>query len=139
MRDSRCAQNKSEVRRRRLCRNCKSKFVTVEQQEIRDLLVVKKKGGKKLFERKKIIDSITIATRKRNIDQAEIGNIADRIVAMIARSTASEISTKKIGEYIMQELAKIDEVAYIRFASVYGDFNSALDFAKFLRTHFSYC
>jgi transcriptional repressor NrdR len=132
VKDSRVSQDKETVRRRRSCESCKSKFTTYEKIQLRELIVIKKSGAKKIFDRDKIYTSIATALRKRNVEEQQINNITDDITRELKSSTATEIPTKKIGELIMQKLESIDQVAYIRFASVYRDFNTAKDFAKFI-------
>jgi len=132
VKDSRDADNGSVIRRRRHCENCKGKFTTFERIQLRELFVIKRTGVKKPFNRDKVQNSITTALRKRNISEDIINEITSRIVLELESNTSREVPTKKIGELIMQELAKVDHVAYVRFASVYKDFTSASDFAKFV-------
>jgi transcriptional repressor NrdR len=94
--------------------------------------VIKRSGIKKAFDRDKIYKSIATALRKRNISDEVITEITNRVVLELESNNIREIPTRKIGELIMQELAQVDQVAYIRFASVYRDFNNAQDFAKFV-------
>jgi transcriptional repressor NrdR len=132
VKDSRTTQDGFVTRRRRNCPACGRKFTTFERIELRKLLVVKRSGVKKLFDRNKVQKSIATAVRKRNISEDTINEITGRIALELESQNTHEISTRKIGELIMQELAKIDHVAYVRFASVYKDFSSAQDFAKFV-------
>ena len=132
VKDSRDTEEGKTVRRRRYCELCHGRFTTFERIQLRELLVVKRTGAKKPFNRHKIEQSITTALRKRNISNDQIIALADRIVLELESSNLREIPTRKIGEIIMNELAKIDQVAYIRFASVYKDFSSARDFAMFI-------
>ena len=132
VKDSRDADNGSVIRRRRCCKNCKGKFTTFERIQLRELFVIKRTGMKKPFNRDKIQNSITTAVRKRNISEDMVNEMTNRIVLELESNTSREVPTKKIGELIMQELAKVDHVAYVRFASVYKDFTSASDFAKFV-------
>jgi transcriptional repressor NrdR len=132
VKDSRVSENGCVVRRRRYCNSCNSKFSTFERIQLRELFVLKKSGVKKIFDRDKVRKSIVTAMRKRNISDIEIDHITKRVTLVLENNSSREVSTKKIGELIMEELAKIDHVAYIRFASVYKDFNSVQDFAKFV-------
>ncbi len=132
VKDSRDTHEGKVIRRRRQCGKCKGRFTTFERIQIRELTVIKRTGVKRPFDRNKILQSITTALRKRNVTDEEIENITDKIVVEIESSTSREINSRAIGKLIMQKLAKIDPVAYIRFASVYKDFATAQDFAKFI-------
>lgn len=133
VKDSRETEGGKVVRRRRNCTNCNRRFTTFERSQIKKLVVIKKSGIRKLFDRNKIFKSIATAVRKRNVNDSEIEKIIDKIVAEIEASSSCEINSKKIGKLIMLELAKIDHVAYIRFASVYDDFTNLNDFANFIK------
>ncbi|MEM6338936.1 MAG: transcriptional regulator NrdR [Pseudomonadota bacterium] len=132
VKDSRETDESRVIRRRRHCSNCNGRFTTFERIQFRELVVVKRTGSKRPFDRTKILKSITTALRKRNFTNEDIEKLSDRIVLELESSTTKEIKSKAIGKLIMQELAKIDPVAYIRFASVYKDFSNAQDFAKFI-------
>src|ERR1044071_6831437 len=132
VKDSRETENGVVIRRRRYCSNCRGRFTTFERIQLRELFVIKRTGVKKPFNRDKVQNSITTAVRKRNISSDKINEITNQIVLELESSNNREVPTRKIGEMIMQELAKIDHVAYIRFASVYRDFTSPGDFAKFV-------
>lgn len=132
VKDSREADHGSIIRRRRYCKVCSGRFTTFERIQLRALLVVKRSGTTKAFDRDKIHKSISTAVRKRHISEDVINQTINKIVSEIENNNSREMSTRKIGELIMQELAKIDLVAYIRFASVYKEFSSAQDFAKFI-------
>ena len=132
VKDSRETDESKVIRRRRHCSNCNGRFTTFERIQFRELVVIKRTGSKRPFDRTKILKSITTALRKRNFTNEDIEKLSDRIVLELESSTTKEIKSKAIGKLIMQELAKIDPVAYIRFASVYKDFSNAQDFAKFI-------
>lgn len=132
VKDSRDTDDNNSIRRRRHCQCCNGRFTTFEKVQIRELSVVKRTGLKRPFDRSKIINSLTTATRKRDFSIENIEKIADKIVLEVQSLSTKEVTSRKIGKIIMQELAKIDPVAYIRFASVYKDFTSAQDFAKFI-------
>ena len=134
VKDSRSAHENKVVRRRRACTKCKGRFTTFERITLRELFVIKRSGVKKKFDRDKIIKSMLAAVRKRSVSSEQIEQIADKIQHELEKSASGEILTRKIGEMIMKSLASIDQVAYIRFASVYRDFSSAQDFAKFIGT-----
>lgn len=132
VKDSRNTHENQVVRRRRSCSKCNGRFTTFERITLRELFVIKRSGVKKKFDRDKIIKSMLAAVRKRSVSNEQIEQIADKIMHELEKSTSGEILTRKIGEMIMKSLASIDQVAYIRFASVYRDFSSAQDFAKFI-------
>ncbi len=132
VKDSRDTNEGKVIRRRRHCIDCDRRFTTFERIQIRELIVVKRTGAKRPFDRTKILNSISTALRKRNVTDAEIEKITDKIIIQLESSISKEINSRMIGKLIMQELAKIDPVAYIRFASVYKDFTDVKDFARFI-------
>lgn len=132
VKDSRIVDDGVTVRRRRSCQKCKQKFTTIESAQLKELFVVKRSGVTKQFDREKIVKSIDTAMRKRPISEKKIKQMVDNIINKIELTRDSEISSKKIGEMIMAELAIVDPVAYIRFASVYKEFSSVEDFAKLI-------
>ena len=121
------------IRRRRQCPACGARFTTFERVQLRELLVVKKDGRRLPFDRDKLVRSISIATRKRGIDDEQIERIVTGIVRRIETSGESEVPSTRIGELAMESLGQLDEVAYIRFASVYRDFATVRDFEEFIR------
>ncbi len=132
VKDTRETEEGRVIRRRRSCTQCRGRFTTFERVQIRELSVIKKSGAKRPFDRNKILKSISTALRKRNFSDEIIENIANNIILEIESSSARDVESRAIGKLIMSELAKIDPVAYIRFASVYKDFANAQDFAKFI-------
>lgn len=132
VKDSRETDEARVIRRRRHCSNCNGRFTTFERIQFRELVVIKRTGTKRPFDRTKILKSITTALRKRNFTNEDIEQLTERIVLELESLPIKEIKSRAIGKLIMQELAKIDPVAYIRFASVYKDFSNAQDFAKFI-------
>lgn len=132
VKDSRSTDEGKSIRRRRMCCSCGGKYTTFEKAEMRKVFVIKRSGYKRPFDKEKIRYSISMAMRKRNFTEDDINDIADRVVLEIESGSAREINSRKIGNLIMRELAKVDQVAYIRFASVYKDFCNAQDFAKFI-------
>lgn len=132
VKDSRDTNEGKVIRRRRHCSNCNGRFTTFERIQIRELIVVKRTGLKRPFDRIKILNSITTALRKRNFTDEDVEKLTDKIVVELESSTSREINSRMIGQLIMKNLSKIDPVAYIRFASVYKDFSTAQDFAKFI-------
>ena len=120
------------MRRRRECTACGGRFTTFERVQLRELTVLKSSGKKAAFDREKLVRSVLVATRKRNVDPDRIEQMISGIVRRLEALGESEIPTDKIGELVMEGLAHIDDVAYVRYASVYKDFREAKDFEKFL-------
>ena len=133
VKDSRPVDDGSAIRRRRQCSVCGARFTTFERVQLRDLLVVKKDARRVPFDRDKLTRSIGIATRKRGIGEEQIERMVNGIVRRIETSGESEVPSTRIGELAMESLAQLDEVAYVRFASVYRDFATVRDFEEFIR------
>ncbi|MDF2366478.1 transcriptional regulator NrdR, partial [Sneathiella sp.] len=119
-------------RRRRACATCGARFTTFERVQLRELTVVKKDGQRTPFEREKLERSVSIATRKRPVDPDRIDRMINGIVRQLESSGDQEIPSDKIGELVMEGLAALDSVSYVRFASVYKDFREAKDFEEFI-------
>ena len=134
VKDSRASEDGATIRRRRLCTSCGSRFTTFERIQLRDLIVIKKNGKKIQFERDKILKSMLMALRKRQTNDESIDRAVNGIVRQLESSGENEIQSKFIGELVMNALAEIDNVAYIRYASVYRNFREASDFGKFVET-----
>ena len=132
VRDSRPTEDNTAIRRRRICDQCGSRFTTFERIQLRDLIVIKKNNQREPFDRDKMFRSLSLALRKRNVDQEKIEKIVNAIVRRLENSGETEIKTNLIGEYIMEALSNLDQVAYVRFASVYKNFREAKDFEDFL-------
>lgn len=132
VKDSRPVEDGGAVRRRRQCNACGARFTTFERIQLRELLVVKSDGEKAHFDREKLKRSIMIATRKRGVDEDRIERIVNGIVRELEISGETEIETRRLGRLAMERLAEVDEVAYVRFASVYEDFADARDFEQFI-------
>ncbi len=132
VKDSRPTEDNSAIRRRRQCPNCGARFTTFERVQLRDLTVLKSNGQRETFDRDKLLRSMTIALRKRPVDQDRIERIVNGIVRRLESSGESEIPSKWIGELIMDALGTLDPVAYVRFASVYRNFREARDFEEFI-------
>ena len=132
VKDSRPTEDGSSIRRRRFCASCGSRFTTFERVQLRDLVVVKKNGQRVPFDRDKLFRSISIALRKRPIEEDRIDRIVNSITRRLESSGESDIPAKHIGEFVMEALAGLDQVAYVRFASVYKNFREARDFEQFL-------
>ena len=131
VKDSRPTEDNTAIRRRRICDQCASRFTTFERIQLRDLIVVKTNSQKEIFDRDKMFRSLSLALRKRNIDQEKIEKIVNAIVRKLENSGDSEITTSLIGQYIMEALSHLDQVAYVRFASVYKNFREVKDFEDF--------
>ena len=132
VKDSRHTEDNTAIRRRRICEQCGSRFTTFERIQLRDLIVVKSNSQKESFDRDKMYRSISLALRKRNINTETIEKIVNAIVRKLENSGDTEIKTDIIGQYIMDALANLDQVAYVRFASVYKNFREVKDFEDFL-------
>ena len=132
VKDSRASEDGAAIRRRRLCTSCGSRFTTFERIQLRDLIVIKRNGKKVPFDRDKLSKSLIMALRKRQTDENLIERAINGIVRQLESEGDNEISSKLIGELVMNALAQIDNVAYIRYASVYRNFREADDFGKFV-------
>ena len=128
VKDSRPTEDNTAIRRRRICDQCSSRFTTFERIQLRDLIIVKTNGQKEVFDRDKMFRSISLALRKRNINQETIEKVVNAIVRKLENSGETEIKSNLIGEYIMDALSHLDQVAYVRFASVYKNFREVKDF-----------
>ncbi len=135
VKDSRPTEDGAAIRRRRQCEGCAARFTTFERIQLRELTVVKSEGADGLrrepFERDKLMRSVAIAARKRPIDPVMIEKLVSGIQRRLETLGESEVSSKAIGEMVMDGLKALDSVAYIRFASVYRDFSEAKDFEEF--------
>lgn len=132
VRDSRPTEDNTAIRRRRYCTNCGERFTTFERVQLRELTVMKRSGRRVPFDRDKLARSLQIALRKRPVDQEQIDRLVSSIVRMLESQGESEVPSNKIGELIMDELRKLDDVGYVRFASVYKNFREARDFETVL-------
>lgn len=133
VKDSRPADDGSAIRRRRLCNSCGARFTTFERVQLRELIVLKSSGRKVAFDREKLERSIRIATRKRDIDQDQVERTVSQIVRSLEQSGETEIDSQTIGAHVMAALKDLDDVAFVRYASVYQNFREATDFEAFLR------
>ena len=132
VKDSRASDDGSTIRRRRLCSSCGSRFTTFERIQLRDLSVIKRNGKKIPFDRDKLMKSMMMALRKRQINDDDIERAVNGIVRQLESNGDTDVQSKLIGELVMNALAEIDNVAYIRYASVYRNFREAKDFEKFV-------
>ena len=132
VKDSRPTEDNSAIRRRRQCPNCGARFTTFERVQLRELTVLKSNAQRETFDRDKLLRSMTIALQKRPIDLDRLDRVVNGIVRRLESSGESEIPSKLIGELVMDALASLDQVAYVRFASVYRNFREARDFEAFI-------
>lgn len=134
VKDSRPSEDGSTIRRRRSCTDCDSRFTTFERVQLRELVVVKKSGEKRAFDRDKLTRSLTLALRKRPVEGDSIERLVSSITQKLESGSEGEVSSERIGALVMDALRGFDKVAYIRFASVYKDFSEARDFEDFVGT-----
>ncbi len=134
VKDSRNTEDNSSVRRRRECPECGSRFTTFERVQLRELIVVKRNGERTPFDRDKLEKSISLAVRKRPISSERVEKIVNSLQRKFESSGETEISTVQIGESVMEALSHLDNIAYIRFASVYKDFRNIQDLQEFVST-----
>jgi transcriptional repressor NrdR len=132
VKDSRPAEDHVAIRRRRSCPGCGGRFTTYERVQLRDLVVVKKHGRRENFDRDKLSRSIRIAMQKRPVEPERIEQMISGIVRRLESMGDTDIPSDTIGEIVMETLARIDSVAYVRFASVYKNFQEADDFEDFV-------
>lgn len=132
VKDSRSAEDGSSIRRRRQCTACGARFTTFERVQLRELVVVKSSGRREPFNRDKLMRSVQISLRKRTVDADRIEQMVSGVIRRLESMGESEIESKLIGEMVMQGLAGLDDVAYVRYASVYRNFREAKDFEQFL-------
>jgi transcriptional repressor NrdR len=132
VKDSRPTEDSSAIRRRRLCLACGFRFTTFERVQLRELVVIKRNGRRVPFDRDKLARSVTIAMRKRNVDPERIEQTVSRIVRDLESLGENEVTSETIGETVMAHLRDLDDVAYVRFASVYRNFREAKDFGEFI-------
>lgn len=128
VKDSRPTEDSSAIRRRRVCPDCGGRFTTFERVQLRDIVVVKKSGKKAPFDRDKLMRSLQIALRKRPVDPERVERMVNGVVRQLESLGDAEVSTQKIGELVMEGLKGLDDVAFVRFASVYRDFRETADF-----------
>lgn len=130
VKDSRPAEDNTAIRRRRICPDCGGRFTTFERVQLRELMVVKKTGRKAPFDREKLVRSFEIALRKRPVERDRIERAVSGIVRRLESSGEVEISSERIGLQVLEALKSLDDVAFVRYASVYRDFSHAEDFEQ---------
>ncbi len=132
VKDSRPTADSSAIRRRRQCTNCGARFTTFERVQLRELTVKKGNGHREVLDRDKLRRSMEIALRRRPVEPDRVERVVNGIIRRLESSGESEIPSKTIGKLVMDALASLDQVAYVRFASVYRNFREARDFEKFI-------
>ena len=133
VRDSRLSDDGDAVKRRRYCQNCDSRFTTFERVQLKEIMVIKKNGDKKIFDSYKLKKSIEMAVRKRPVTQLQVEKLVNHIVKKLETEGEPEISSSKLGEMVMNALEGLDKVAFVRFASVYKNFEKTEDFRQFIK------
>src|SRR6201995_2251103 len=132
VKDSRPTEDSSVIRRRRVCLACNFRFTTFERVQLRELIVIKRNGRRVPFDRDKLLRSVQIALRKRPVEPERIDQMVSKIVRELESLGESEVSSETVGEMVMENLRGLDDVAYVRFASVYRNFREAKDFEAVL-------
>jgi transcriptional repressor NrdR len=132
VKDSRPTEDSAVIRRRRVCPECNGRFTTFERVQLRELTVLKRSGRRVAFDREKLLRSVEISLRKRPVDPERIERLISGIVRKLESMGENEIASSVIGELVMEELKQLDDVAYVRFASVYRNFREPRDFEKVL-------
>ncbi len=132
VKDSRPTEDSAAIRRRRVCLACSFRFTTFERVQLRELTVMKRNGRRVPFDRDKLARSIEVSLRKRNVDPDRVEQMISRIVRELESIGENEVTSETIGETVMAHLRELDDVAYVRFASVYRNFREAKDFEAFL-------
>ena len=132
VKDSRPAEDGGAIRRRRLCGKCDARFTTFERVQIREITLVKRDGRKSVFDREKLERSFDIALRKRDVDAEAVAMVINDIVRQLESHADGDVPSARVGELVMASLYKLDQVAYVRYASVYRNFREAKDFEAFV-------
>jgi transcriptional repressor NrdR len=132
VKDSRATEDNSAIRRRRVCVDCGGRFTTFERVQLRELMVVKRSGRRTPFDREKLARSVSVALRKRPVEAERIERMISGIVRQLESLGESEIKSEQVGELVMEGLRNLDDVAYVRFASVYKNFREAKDFEEII-------
>ena len=132
VKDSRPAEDGVAIRRRRMCSNCGARFTTFERVQIREITLVKRDGRRSIFDREKLERSFNIALRKRNVDDEVVAMEINSIVRQLESHAEGDVPSSRVGELVMSALSNLDQVAYVRYASVYRNFREAKDFEAFV-------
>ena len=132
VKDSRASEDGAAIRRRRACPDCGGRFTTFERVQLRELSVIKRNGRRTLFDRDKLARSVQVALRKRPVDAERVERMVSGIVRQLESLGENEIKSEQIGQLVMEGLKSLDDVAYVRFASVYRNFREAKDFESII-------
>jgi transcriptional repressor NrdR len=132
VKDSRPSEDNTAIRRRRVCTDCGGRFTTFERVQLRELMVVKRNNRRVAFDRDKLMRSVQVALRKRQVDPERVDRMVSGIVRQLESTGESEVSSEQIGHLVMEGLRGLDAVAFVRFASVYRNFREAKDFEEFV-------
>ena len=132
VKDSRPAEDGAAIRRRRLCGKCEARFTTFERVQLREITIVKRNGRRSVFDRDKLERSFEIALRKRDVDADDVARAINEIVRKLESHADGDVPSEKVGELVMSSLYNLDQVAYVRYASVYRNFREAKDFEAFV-------
>ena len=132
VKDSRPTEDSAAIRRRRVCLSCNFRYTTFERVQLRELVVLKRNGRRVPFDRDKLLRSLSIALRKRPVQPEQVEQLVSKVVRDLESIGESEISSETIGETVMENLRTLDDVAYVRFASVYRNFREPKDFEQAL-------
>ena len=132
MKDSRPAEDGAAIRRRRLCSQCEARFTTFERVQLREITIVKRNGRRSVFDRDKLERSFEVALRKRDVDTDNVARAINEIVRKLESYADGDVPSEKVGALVMSSLYTLDQVAYVRYASVYRNFREARDFEAFV-------
>ena len=132
VKDSRPAEDGAAIRRRRLCSQCEARFTTFERVQLREITIVKRNGRRSIFDRDKLERSFEVALRKRDVDTDDVARAINEIVRKLESHADGDVPSEKVGELVMSSLHALDQVAYVRYASVYRNFREAKDFEAFV-------
>jgi transcriptional repressor NrdR len=132
VKDSRPAEDGTAIRRRRFCGQCDARFTTFERVQLREITIVKRNGRRSIFDRDKLERSFEIALRKREVDTDDVARAINEIVRKLEGYADGDVPSQKVGELVMSSLHILDQVAYVRYASVYRNFREAKDFEAFV-------
>ena len=137
VKDSRPCEDGGAIRRRRLCASCNARFTTFERVQLRELIVVKRHGRKSPFDRAKLERSLNIALRKRDVEHEIVSRTINELIRTLEQQGEAEITTETLGKLVMEAWSRLDQVAYIRYASVYRNLDEAKDFETFVENELS--
>jgi transcriptional repressor NrdR len=132
VKDSRPTEDNTTIRRRRVCPDCGGRFTTFERIQLRELTVIKRSGRRVPFDREKLMHSVQVALRKRSVDTGRVERMVNGLTRRLESTGELDVTSERIGQLVMEGLLGLDEVAYVRFASVYRNFDNTEDFKTVL-------